>query len=450
MNAGKPGILTVPSGTAPRPQMFRAPSCRPLALLCRPASPRGTGLERARPPAGRGNRRSATCSRDAKRQVDRAARGRTRPDPGRRGDLGRPPARPRSGALQAHLALALRQPRRTAPAPTMPRATVPDGQCVVGAIEAQQAILADRGRPLRGAARRAEVPRPLRRRRAPADARRRSRRQGRQPLPGQPAHRPGAEAYATQSLRRRRDGHQPAFGLGLLPAGVAESLACAGLRRPPRCRAVRRPIADDKRPRSRGPANPAGCRRRAVYPQGHTLDRDYLDASVRWPSSACAQAAYRLAHLLDSTLGTAPDAAAIPSVASFLHARQQHLELRRQRPGDARGGDHRSGARFRREVRAHRDTASAHAAARPRASATRSTCAGCWKRMRTPTTSAPALAQGQAARCARSRSARASARCRHASAPVFNIGTIRDRRIAVRPSVRRRRNIRDRRRWRRA
>jgi hypothetical protein len=42
---------------------------------------------------------------------------------------------------------------------------------------------------------------------------------------------------------------------------------------------------------------------RSVYPQGHTLDRDYLDAERPLAERRIRDAAYRLAHLLDSTLG---------------------------------------------------------------------------------------------------------------------------------------------------
>ena len=44
---------------------------------------------------------------------------------------------------------------------------------------------------------------------------------------------------------------------------------------------------------------------RGVYPQAHTLDRDYLDAERPLAERRIRDAAYRLAHLLDSTLGGA-------------------------------------------------------------------------------------------------------------------------------------------------
>lgn len=186
----------------------------------------------------------------------------------------------------------------------------PDGNCVVGAIEKQRAILADRTQPL--AARRdalkflvhfvGDVHQPMHA-------------NNHQDLGGNKyqislATKLEPEAYAKKhyidgvmgtnlhsvwdyyilgEVGVDKPGHP---GLGL--QGYADKLD--KLPWPPEEGAVSQPMAWAKE----------SCRlvdARSLYPQGHKLDRTYLDAMRPLAEQRVRQAAWRLAKLLDDTLG---------------------------------------------------------------------------------------------------------------------------------------------------
>ena len=175
------------------------------------------------------------------------------------------------------------------------------GQCVVGAIQAQQAILADRGRPL---AERRDALKFLVH--LVADLH--------QPLHASDRNDKGGNRY---QVSLRTDLVPTTYGRDRYADGVMGTNLHAVwdyyLLASPRLDAkdyadhidaVHSPAIA----KTRDPAAWAeeSCRlARGVYPQGHTLDRGYLDAERPLAERRIRDAAYRLAHLLDSTLGGA-------------------------------------------------------------------------------------------------------------------------------------------------
>ena len=332
----------------------------------------------------------------------------------------------------------------------------PDGQCVIGAIETQRAILADRTQPIAGAPRRAEVPRPLRRRRAPADARQQPPRQGRQRLPDQPAHEAGTRGLREEELRRRRDGHQPALDLGLLhprrggrrqarPSGPgAEGLhrRLDALPWPPESGAISAPKAWAAE----------SCRlvdARSLYPNGHILDRTLprRDAPARRTARppgrvAPGEAARRHAGHARARPEESPCAPTSPPSTTPPPARgatwssdpatRKAAILDPVLDFDAKSGAHARTTRRRRLL----DHVAANACR----------CAGCWKRTRTPITcrrrsgcanACPARASPSAA--ASGRRSAASRRCSGSATDVPTDGSQFDQ------LVRSGRHVRDRR-----
>ena len=188
-----------------------------------PRQPRGTGLERARSSAGRRPRRDATCSRRRERQVRRLLAGESEPTLAGSRRLGRRPARHRSGAfpptarwhyvnLDARTCrydAAARLPRRRLRDRRDPGASRRSSPIAAGRCRSRAAthlkflvhLVADVHQPLHAGGHddkggnRYQVS--LRTDLVPTDLR-------------------------TRSLRRRGDGHQPARGLGLRRAGVAD------------------------------------------------------------------------------------------------------------------------------------------------------------------------------------------------------------------------------------
>ena len=75
---------------------------------------------------------------------------------------------------------------------------------------------------------------------------------------------------------------------------------------------------------SQDPAHWVGesCRlANGVYPASHVMDRDYLDQQRPLAELRIRQAAYRLATLLDATLGAQAESKSLhPEVVAFLHA----------------------------------------------------------------------------------------------------------------------------------
>jgi len=184
-----------------------------------------------------------------------------------------------------------------------PARDCPDGQCVVGAIEAQRRILADRGQP--AAARRDALKflvHLVGDAHQPMHAGNHDDKGGndfqvslRTPL--------APEAYARD---RYVDGVQ---GTNLHAVWDYYVLASLGLDLP---HYTTRLDALPWPPKVESPAGAAAwagesCRLidgRHLYPQGHALDRAYLDAERPLAEQRIRQAAYRLAILLDEALGT--------------------------------------------------------------------------------------------------------------------------------------------------
>src|SRR6478735_1051576 len=177
----------------------------------------------------------------------------------------------------------------------------PGGQCVVGAIRAQQAILADGGRPL-----------PERREALKflvhlvADVH--------QPLHASGRDDKGGNRY---QVSLRTDLVPTTYGRDRYANGVMgtnlhavwdyyllASPTLAATSYADRIDAVNSPTIA-KTPDPEAWAKESCQLARGVYPQGHLLDRVYLDAERPLAERRIHDAAYRLAHLLDSTLGGA-------------------------------------------------------------------------------------------------------------------------------------------------
>jgi hypothetical protein len=175
------------------------------------------------------------------------------------------------------------------------------GQCVVGAIQAEQAILADRGRALsdRRDALKFLV-------HLVADVH--------QPLHAGGRNDKGGNRY---QVSLRTDLPPPYFARNQYDGGTMGTnlhavwdyylLATPKLR----TNAYADRIDATRMPSFATTIDPArwaeeSCRvAQAIYPQGHRLDHTYLDAERPVAERRIREAAYRLAHLLDVTLGGA-------------------------------------------------------------------------------------------------------------------------------------------------
>ena len=187
----------------------------------------------------------------------------------------------------------------------------PDGQCVIGAIEAQRAILADRAQPLE--ARRdalkflvhflGDAHQPMHANNHPDKGGNDYQISLRTALEPEAYARKNYidgvmgtnlhsiwDYYILGEIGVDKPGHP---GLGL--AGYTDKLDA--LPWPPESGAISGPKAWAAE----------SCRlvdARSLYPNGHVLDRSYLDAMRPLAEQRVRQAAWRLAHLLDEALGT--------------------------------------------------------------------------------------------------------------------------------------------------